>query len=211
MGGVTTGRPATVEAGCPVLGEDARDGDRGSRRRDDRRGPDWNEARPAARAGVSPAAGDRSRSDSDRRRGPTGSGWKGPRSRPVVRPERRSQAAARARGLAMRGRGGRYRAHQAHQATSRARSVARCRSVSSVSAGTCQRLGPRSGATATSCRARLSDQESCCFSDAARSAATRSAAAAHAGEIVSQSMKLWTMPCSRRTVVGTPASWRRPA
>src|SRR5437879_2643400 len=39
MGGVTTERPATVEAGYPLLGEDARDGDRGSRRRDDRREP----------------------------------------------------------------------------------------------------------------------------------------------------------------------------
>lgn len=82
------------------------------------------------------------------------------------------------------------------------------------------RLGLRaSGAAGSETKSRClssgrlstADQESCCLSDAARSAATRSAAAAHAGEIVSHSMKLWTMPCSRRTVVRTPASRRRAA
>ena len=37
------------------------------------------------------------------------------------------------------------------------------------------------------------------------SAATRSAADAQAGDIRSHNMKLWTMPSSRRRVVGTPA------
>jgi hypothetical protein len=46
---------------------------------------------------------------------------------------------------------------------------------------------------------------------ARRSAATRSAAAAQAGEISSSSMKLWIRPGSRRSSTSTPASRRRRA